>query len=734
MRENIFQLSDFDSQLYPRADFNEFTNWIRTQVRYNLDIETNLSDKWNEFKLMTIQFGSCEFSPKRKQYLFQWSYLTNKQKQTIKEILEDDSQQKLTHNGRFEYIVLRFHGITIGNLYDTMLAEKILKGGMEAQEYSLADISWKYLRIIMNKDEQTQFGDNIITDNKILYACTDVLYLDIIQRMQIQEGAKENLLNVFALEMEVLPAFCDITYEGMILDQEKWRENIKLAEPLVAEAYKQLNTFLMQEPFYTYAKGMQFVSEEDRVVINFNSVQQRTELLKLLFPDIMGGTKVIVTKYVRDNAKFMDTNDMLLLNEYMSKSYTRMEGRLIDQHRDYLIAQGYLIPAGEITINWGSRDQCLGVIQRVLPKLRSLAEEETAKFSHPILQARSEYMDSLKLLNAYGEDFIRKYVCSDGKVRTSFNQVLSTGRVSSSSPNMQQLPVKDSVGTRYRNAFIAEEEWVFVDSDYTGQELALLAYASKDPVWISAIERGEDLHSVCADLVFAKDWKIAKEDNCGFFNMIVNGDGTLVQAKQKCNCKKHKILRTAVKTVNFGLCYGMSEIKLAGTIKVSRQEAIDLINDYFKVFPAIKRTLEFLGHFGIRNGYIQTFAPFFRKRWFPYWYENRMFIDSHISGVKFNGTLGEIERASKNMPFQGGGSDMVKVALILIRSYIKEHKLQDTVKLQMQVHDQVTTKCKAEFANAWKLIMDDIMCEAAKIIIPTGLLKAETNVTPVWTK
>jgi DNA polymerase-1 len=106
---------------------------------------------------------------------------------------------------------------------------------------------------------------------------------------------------------------------------------------------------------------------------------------------------------------------------------------------------------------------------------------------------------------------------------------------------MQQIPAYESVGTTYRNAFEYHEGWVFVDSDYTGQELCLIAHASQDDVWFKAIENGHDLHSVTAAMVFGKKWEAATEETCAF-----------KAKKDKCKCKGHKTLRTAIKTINFG--------------------------------------------------------------------------------------------------------------------------------------------------------------------------------------
>lgn len=178
----------------------------------------------------------------------------------------------------------------------------------------------------------------------------------------------------------------------------------------------------------------------------------------------------------------------------------------------------------------------------------------------------------------------------------------------------------------------------------------------------------------------------------------------------------------------------MSEIKLAGTLKITRQAALNLINSYFTVFPKIGATLDFLGRFGVENGYIITLAPFFRRRTFPHWKEYYNYIDAHVQGIRFVGPLGEIERASKNHPIQGTSADIVKASMVIIRNYIRDNHLRDKVKFQAQVHDQVTTKAIKTYSAQWNPILNNLMIEAGKVVIPSGILKAETNNTPVWTK
>jgi DNA polymerase-1 len=171
--------------------------------------------------------------------------------------------------------------------------------------------------------------------------------------------------------------------------------------------------------------------------------------------------------------------------------------------------------------------------------------------------------------------------------------------------------------------------------------------------------------------------------------------------------------------------------KLSGMIKVTYQAATKLIEDYFRVFPKIKGLLDSLGRFGVENGYIMTLAPFFRKRWFPYWRFSQGSIRLHLSG-QYDAQLGKIEREAKNMPIQGAGGDMCKLAVVLC--YERIHEQHYPVKLRMQVHDQIDTTSDPEFAWQWSQEMDELMREAAQVIIPNGLLGADVQITPVWTK
>lgn len=728
--------------------WEEFEEWLKGQLMYQFDIETNVTEWWCTKKVMTLQFGSVDTDL---QFVLEYSKLNEKQLSIIEASLSSWQILKLIHRASFEYIVMRFHGIEIHNVYCTLVAEKVLQGGIEIEDYDLATLTERYCGITLDKTLQTSFGDGILTAEKIKYAADDVKYLDTIKMVQDAKIQVEELGNVIWLEMRSLLAFSDCTYHGVGLDQPLWRANIALAQPLVDESKKRLDHHVMRNSLLlAKAISMGLYATEDKVLINFNSHQQKAKLLQVLYPDLTGASQGTIKGYLKERP-WLGMDDHIILGSLIEGIYQPLLDLLLKDHYQFLVDNNYLAPKGTISINWNSRDQVLPLAKVLHPRLKDLSEESLANLTEDLFTDLSDYKDNLKLVSSYGEAFIRKHVEPDGKVRTNYNQVVSTGRSSSARPNMQNIPAKDAVGTRYRNAFIYDLNWLFVDSDFTGQELALIAEAAQDDVWFTAITKQQDLHSVTAELVFKAKWKNATSPGCTYYNpSYVLGDDVLTEegynligrpegwryaeGKQKCKCKGHKSLRGGVKTINFGLAYGMSKFKLSSTMRIVVNEAQALIDEYFKTFPKIKVKLDAFGRFGVENGYIKTFAPFGRKRWFPYWEYCKGAIRAHITGIEYNKDLGSIERASKNMPFQGSGGDMIKLAMWMVYKYIRDNDLRDKVHILLNVHDQLTTACIAEIADWWKVEFDKLMVAAGKVIIPSGILRADTNISTVWTK
>ena len=599
------------------ATIQECKAYCESKTVLGVDTETEGFD-FTCKKLIMFQIGDRE-----RQYVIDTRDVDI---EPLREVLESNKIVKVLHNAKFDYkFIKRWAGISMEEMYDTFLAERVINCGKQDYGYSLARCVERYLGLTLDKETRNKFvglKGQPFTVDQIQYGANDVVYLLDIREKQLVKIHSLELHNVASLENKVVKVFSEIEYEGLMIDEDKWtamaEDNVKLA----FEQELKLDDMVLAHP--------------------------------------------LLTKY-----RIPVQVDMFAPMDEVRKTH----------------------------INWGSPSQTLALFQNLVPNLEDVNGKKLNKhrYKHKLIDEYIRYKERTKLANAYGTKFFN-YVNCDGKVHTNFSQILDTGRVSSSKPNMQQIPSDNT----FRNCFVTEPGWVFVSSDYSSQELNVIAYGSQDPVWLDALERGLDLHGVCADLVFEDKWRSADAD-------------------------EKKKLRTQIKAINFGLAYGMGPFKLADTLQISKGEAEALIEKYFTEFPNIRDFLTKLGTFGTRNGYIRTFKPFKRRRWFDTWYPK--IWDDRSSMQEF----GSIERASKNTPIQGSSADMTKLALIYIFDEIQNNWKGD-VKIVMTVHDQIDTVCKQEIAESWAVKMTELMEKAAIKIIPNGLLKADTNISATWEK
>jgi DNA polymerase I-like protein with 3'-5' exonuclease and polymerase domains len=614
---------------FVHATMDEVVSYCKVKTVLAIDTETTGLDYTTD-KVILFQIGDTE-----KQFLI------DTRKNGIKELqslLEDNNIIKIFHNAKFDvnFIKSTFN-INCENVYDTMLAEKILTCGT-GKSVSLLNTLNRHLNIQMDKTQQSSFvghkGD--FTIPQLVYAAKDITHLVTIKDKQNNLIERYKLENVVNLENQAVLAFADIEYNGLDLDIPKW---LKLSEDSLTDA---------------------------------------NECLAKMDEEIL-------------------TNE-----DYNNFVFKYLQGDLftsIDTIR-------------KVDVKWTSPKQVLDVFKIMIPELHNVNGKDLLKhsFKHTLIQNYIAYKEKMKIYTSYGQKFIDS-LKADKRVHTSFNQILDTGRVSSRSPNMQQIPADN----RFRNCFIAPDGWSYVSADYSSQELNVIAFGSQDPVWLKALEEGQDLHSTCADLVYGDEWTNKAETNCAY-----------MRNKSKCNCKEHKRLRTNVKTINFGLAYGMGANKLAETLQIDKHKAEQLIEDYFTAFPSIKGFLDKLGNFGKQFGYIKTFPPYNRRRWFSGWYAKMYNSRENMQ------ELSSIERASKNTPIQGASADMTKRALVLMRAHISTFDIP--VKLVMTVHDQIDTICRNDYIEHWQDDMKLLMELAAKEIVTNGLLKAEVTVSDCWEK
>lgn len=304
--------------------------------------------------------------------------------------------------------------------------------------------------------------------------------------------------------------------------------------------------------------------------------------------------------------------------------------------------------------------------EEVLEKLRS---------KHPIVDKLLEYRGIKKLLSTYIDALPELINPTTGKIHTSYNQaVTATGRLSSTNPNLQNIPVRDEMGREIRKAFIADnEECVFFSADYSQIELRIMAHLSGDPHMIDAFCEGEDIHAATAAKIY------------GLSPAEVSSD-----------------MRRKAKTANFGIIYGISVFGLAERLDIPRGEAKELIDGYFKSYPRIREYMDESIRAAKEKGYVETL--FKRKRFLPD-------INSHNAIVR-----GYAERNAINAPIQGSAADIIKLAMIHIHQRFEEENLRS--RMILQVHDELNFNVWKDELEKVKEIVLDGMEQVIKLRVP----------------
>lgn len=310
---------------------------------------------------------------------------------------------------------------------------------------------------------------------------------------------------------------------------------------------------------------------------------------------------------------------------------------------------------------------------------------ESLKDVHPIVSKILEYRSLKKLLSTYIDALPLLIDKHDKKVHTSYNQtVTATGRLSSSNPNLQNIPIRDAQGKEIRKAFIPDNGCTFYSADYSQIELRIMAHLSQDPHMIEAFNSGEDIHAATA----AKIYKTPIGE--------VTGD-----------------MRRKAKTANFGIIYGISVFGLAERLSIPRSESKILIDGYFESYPKVKEYMDNIIVQARETGYVETILG--RKRFLPD-------INSRNTTVR-----GYAERNAINAPIQGSAADIIKIAMNNIFERFEKDGLQS--KMILQVHDELNFNVVNDELSHVEQIVIEEMEKAYKLSIP---LKADSGTGKNW--
>ena len=309
---------------------------------------------------------------------------------------------------------------------------------------------------------------------------------------------------------------------------------------------------------------------------------------------------------------------------------------------------------------------------------------ESLKNQHPVVSMVLQYRTLSKLNSTYCEGLL-KVIGDDGRIHSSFNQTETrTGRISSTEPNLQNIPVRTELGREMRKFFTAREGWVLVDADYSQIELRVLADISGDKNMIDAFKNNQDIHAITASQVF---------------NMpldFVTGE-----------------MRSRAKAVNFGIVYGIGAYSLAKDIGVTNKEAKNYIESYLKHYSGIDKYMHDVGEKAKDTGYVET--VFGRRRYLPEL--------SASNGM----TRAFGERVARNAPIQGTAADIIKIAMIKVDKRLTEENLE--ARLVLQVHDELIVECPSHESMRVAMILQEEMEKAVSLSVP---LVADSAVGKTW--
>ncbi|PKM95998.1 MAG: DNA polymerase I [Firmicutes bacterium HGW-Firmicutes-1] len=298
---------------------------------------------------------------------------------------------------------------------------------------------------------------------------------------------------------------------------------------------------------------------------------------------------------------------------------------------------------------------------------------EKLQNKHPIIREVLAYRQLTKLKSTYA-DGLFEYIKEDGRIHSTFNQkVTSTGRISSTEPNLQNIPIKLEIGRAIRKVFIPEEGCVFIDADYSQIELRLLAHLSKDESFIEAFNRNLDIHTMTASQVFYVPFEEVTD-----------------------------LQRRNAKAVNFGIVYGISAFGLSEDLNISRKEAADYIEQYFAKYPSVKSFLDQTVEDAKKTGYVKTMF-------------NRLRTIPELSSSNFmQRSFGE--RIAMNTPIQGSAADIIKIAMINVYNSLMKKGLKS--RLILQVHDELLIESPVDEAEQVKEILISEMEKAVILKVP----------------
>lgn len=675
---------------------------------FGFDTETNVTKSFYHRKLRTIQVGD-----KNEQYIIDLLAFAGSPARllqqgghqvplwarelvlTLSKGLESWSHTKVGTNLQFDYEVCKWSlGVRPRQLYDCLLAEKVIHCGavhfFAKNFWALDDMVCRYCKLQIDKDLQKSFDlETPLTDEQIAYAALDVRLPLAVMNAQNKILDKDGLRRTVEIENGAIMAFGDMHLRGIKLDREKW--SIEVGK--VQEQHR-LNIEELDKHF------IPIVGNKDRPNIDVEALEKLwssekdKEIRKVRLEEYREGRRTITA---------------------WKKACEKYEG--------------------QAAISYSAPKQLLKVLQEQGFKISNTDDTTLERFSEKkIIDAIREYRTTQKLLDNYGLEFLEFIDPDTDRVHGKFNQLAAkTGRTSCVEPTLQIIP-KETKKLKMRSAFVAPPGFKIITRDYDGCELRIMADESKEKVWIDAFNAGKDVHSVSTEMMEGEKWRAAAEPGCAYYEKFA-----------KCECAIHQTMRQGSKSVSFGLAYGAEAANIAGQLKISRNDAQELINRHKKALPVLHNYLKKSGDMAKMKGEARTAAGrrcLFMKP--DYKATQQKLVQEYIEKGKDPNTVTSkevsrkyysqwsvIERVGKNAPVQGGNADMAKSAMGLCWADLEDIYQAGFVSL---IHDEFVLEVVEENAVACDAFLASKMAEAGAEFFKSVQMTSDGHIADCWKK
>jgi DNA polymerase-1 len=635
---------------FKKATVEECFEYCSTKKLLGLDIET--TKKYNRYgeregldpylsKIVMFQIGDTD-----RQYIID---CRNTDISILKPVLEDINICIVGHNLKFEYKhIFHNYGIILNNLYDTQICEQILYNGYDIK-FSLEELLKRYFNTTVDKSTRLAFldiGSRAFSKKEILYGAEDIIYPLKIREIQIQESIKKTLDNCVSLEMQFIPVLGNIEYKGLYLDREKWLEVYEKNIKKLKEYEDILNNIILSDYSDTEFVNRQYSLFNEGLTcgISWNSSKQVIEFFKYLG----------------------------VCPQEISKTTHRL---------DYTV-EAKVLKASLFDMN----------------------KDISEKYKN-IISIYITYKEYAQACSTFGKAFLEHINPITGRVHTNYWQILNTGRISSSNPNLQNIPADES----FRKCFTAQEGNCVINADYSGQETVILANVSQESNIIELINTGGDMHCF-----------VTRSLNLELKNL---SDDDIK--------KYHKDKRQIAKAAGFAIQYGGTGFTISKNLSISPEEGETVYNAYYKAFPTLKKFFDRTIALSMKNGFIEIDPISKRKFFFEKMDMLSKFKDAQ-DWKQYYKLKGKYERACLNYIIQGAAGSVTKLAAIYYHNWIKNSGYINDVFITNLVHDEINVECKKEYSEIAAKELENCMKRAGDVWCKTVPLNATAVIGEYW--